>query len=353
MLDEIDKLGNDFRGDPSSALMEVLDHEQNNAFSDHFLEVPYDLSHVMFITTANGIDNIPPALLDRMEIIEFPGYIEEEKLEIAKEFLIKKQIEENGLKGSQIAFEDKAIRKVIREYTFEAGVRNLDREIGKICRKIAKTKSQGRSIPKIITEKDIEKYLGPAQFLAFRVETQDEIGASTAVAWTENGGEIMPVEVLVMEGKGNLQITGKVGDIMQESAQAALSYIKSISEEYGIDTENYEKVDIHLHIPEGAIEKDGPSAGVTICIAMLSALTKRKVHLDIGMTGEITLRGKVLPVGGLREKIYAAHRAGLKQLIIPKKNKTDLVDIPKKVKDELKISFAEKMDDIIRVALYE
>ncbi len=353
MLDEIDKLGNDFRGDPSSALMEVLDHEQNSAFSDHFLEVPYDLSHVMFITTANGIDNIPPALLDRMEIIEFPGYIEEEKLEIAKEFLIKKQIEENGLLGSRITFEDDALRKVIREYTYEAGVRNLDREIGKICRKIAKAKSQGRTLPVNITEKSIEKYLGPAQFLAFKVESHDEIGASTAVAWTENGGEIMPVEVLVMDGKGNLQITGKIGDIMQESAQAALSYIKSISEEYGIDPENYEKIDIHLHIPEGAIEKDGPSAGVTICIAMLSALTKRKVHLDIGMTGEITLRGKVLPVGGLREKIYAAHRAGLKQLIIPKKNKKDLVDIPKKVRDELRITFAEKMDDIIRIALHD
>jgi ATP-dependent Lon protease len=353
MLDEIDKLGNDFRGDPSSALMEVLDQEQNKAFSDHFLEVPYDLSHVMFITTANAMDNIPPALLDRMEIIEFPGYIEEEKLEIGKEFLVRKQIDENGLSGSEIIFEDKAIRKVIREYTYEAGVRNLDREIGKICRKIAKSKSQGRPVQKRVSEKDVEKYLGPAQFLAFKVESCDEVGASTAVAWTENGGEIMPVEVLVMDGKGNLQITGKIGDVMQESAQAALSYIKSISEEFGIETENYEKIDIHLHIPEGAIEKDGPSAGVTICIAMLSALTRRKVHLDIGMTGEITLRGKVLPVGGLREKIYAAHRAGLKQLIIPRKNKKDLVDIPKKVRDELRISFAEKMDEIIRIALYD
>ena len=353
MLDEIDKLGNDFRGDPSSALMEVLDQEQNKAFTDHFLEVPYDLSHVMFITTANSIDNIPPALLDRLEIIEFPGYIEEEKLEIGKEFLARKQIDENGLSGSEIIFEDSALRKVIREYTYEAGVRNFDREIGKICRKIAKIKSQGKPVPKIVSEKDIAKYLGPAQFLAFKVESRDEVGASTAVAWTENGGEIMPVEVLVMDGKGNLQITGKIGDVMQESAQAALSYIKSISEEFGIETENYEKIDIHLHIPEGAIEKDGPSAGVTICIAMLSALTKRKVHLDIGMTGEITLRGKVLPVGGLREKIYAAHRAGLKQLIIPRKNKKDLVDIPKKVRDELKITFAEKMDEIIRVALYQ
>ena len=353
MLDEIDKLGNDFRGDPSSALMEVLDQEQNKAFSDHFLEVPYDLSRVMFITTANSIDNIPAALIDRMEIIEFPGYIEEEKLEIAKEFLIQKQIEENGLIGSEIRFDDKSIRKIIREYTYEAGVRNLDREIGKICRKIAKSKSQGKPVPKSIAEKDIEKYLGPSQFLSFQVESRDEVGASTAVAWTENGGEIMPVEVLVMDGKGTLQITGKIGDVMQESAQAALSYIKSVSEDFGIDTENYEKIDIHLHIPEGAIEKDGPSAGVTICIAMLSALTKRKVHLDIGMTGEITLRGKVLPVGGLREKIYAAHRAGLKQLIIPRKNKKDLVDIPKKVRDELKITFAEKMDEIIRVALYD
>ncbi len=353
MLDEIDKLGNDFRGDPSSALMEVLDQEQNKAFSDHFLEVPYDLSRVMFITTANSIDNIPPALVDRMEIIEFPGYIEEEKLEIAKAFLIQKQIDENGLGGIEINFDSKAIKKIIREYTYEAGVRNLDREIGKICRKIAKSKSKGNIVPKVIFEKDIEKYLGPSQFLPFMVESRDDVGASTAVAWTENGGEIMPVEVLVMEGKGNLQITGKIGDVMQESAQAALSYIKSISDDFGIDTENYEKIDIHLHIPEGAIEKDGPSAGVTICVAMLSALTKRKVHLDIGMTGEITLRGKVLPVGGLREKIYAAHRAGLKQLIIPRKNKKDLVDIPKKVKNELIITFAEKMDEIIRVALYD
>jgi ATP-dependent Lon protease len=353
MLDEIDKLGNDFRGDPSSALMEVLDQEQNKAFSDHFLEVPYDLSRVMFITTANSIDNIPPALVDRMEIIEFPGYIEEEKLEIAKAFLIQKQIDENGLGGIEINFDSKAIKKIIREYTYEAGVRNLDREIGKICRKIAKSKSKGNIVPKVILEKDIEKYLGPSQFLPFMVESRDDVGASTAVAWTENGGEIMPVEVLVMEGKGNLQITGKIGDVMQESAQAALSYIKSISDDFGIDTENYEKIDIHLHIPEGAIEKDGPSAGVTICVAMLSALTKRKVHLDIGMTGEITLRGKVLPVGGLREKIYAAHRAGLKQLIIPRKNKKDLVDIPKKVKNELIITFAEKMDEIIRVALYD
>ena len=353
MLDEIDKLGNDFRGDPSSALMEVLDQEQNCAFSDHFLEVTYDLSRVMFITTANSIDNIPSALVDRMEVTEFPGYIEEEKLEIGKEFLIPKQVAENGLNGSEIKFDDKAIRIIIREYTYEAGVRNLDREIGKICRKIAKLKSQGKPFPKTIFEKDIEKYLGPSQFLAFQVESRDDVGVSTAVAWTENGGEIMPVEVLVMDGKGILQITGKIGDVMQESAQAALSYIKSVSDDFGIEIENYEKIDIHLHIPEGAIEKDGPSAGVTICTAMLSALTKRKVHLDIGMTGEITLRGKVLPVGGLREKIYAAHRAGLKQLIIPRKNKKDLVDIPRKVKDELKITFADKMDEIIRVALYD
>lgn len=353
MLDEIDKLGNDFRGDPSSALMEVLDQEQNSAFSDHFLEVPYDLSCVMFITTANSVENIPPALVDRMEIIEFPGYIEEEKLEIAKEFLIQKQIEENGLNSSDVKFKDESLRIIIREYTYEAGVRNLDREIGKICRKIAKSKSQGKDLPIAIAEKDIEKFLGPSQYLAFQVEERDEVGASTAVAWTENGGEIMPVEVLVMEGKGNLQITGKIGDIMQESAQAALSYIKSVSEDFGIESENYEKIDIHLHIPEGAIEKDGPSAGVTICVAMLSALTKRKVHLDIGMTGEITLRGKVLPVGGLREKIYAAHRARLRQLIIPRKNKKDLVDIPKKVRDELKIIYVEKMEEIIRVALYD
>lgn len=353
MLDEIDKLGLDFRGDPSSALLEVLDQEQNSAFSDHYLEIQFNLSHVLFITTANSTDNIPSALLDRMEIIDFPGYIEEEKLEIAKKFLVKKQIYENGLNQNEIEFSDEVLTRIIREYTYEAGVRNLEREIGRICRKYAKIKSIRGTTPGLISIRSIERLLGPPQFFSFRVEVKDNIGVSTAVAWTESGGEIMPVEVLIMEGKGNLQITGKIGDMMQESAQAALSYIKSRSNEFGIDPELYEKIDIHLHIPEGAIEKDGPSAGVTICTAMLSAITKKKVHLDIGLTGELTLRGRILQVGGLKEKIYAARRAGLKKLIIPKKNEKDLVEIPKKVKDELQIICADHMDQVFKVALYQ
>ncbi len=352
MLDEIDKLGFDFRGDPSSALLEVLDQEQNSAFSDHYLEIPFDLSDVLFITTANSTENIPPALLDRLEMIDFPGYIEEEKIEIAKQFLVKKQTHENGLTMDEIRFDDQALIRIIREYTYEAGVRNLEREIGKICRKTAKLKSLKKSIPEIIEARMLEKYLGPPQFFSFIAETKDDVGVSTAIAWTENGGEIMPVEVLIMEGKGNLQITGKIGDMMQESAQAALSYIKSRSNEFDIDMDIYEKIDVHLHIPEGAIEKDGPSAGITICTAMLSALTKRKVHLDIGMTGELTLRGRILQVGGLKEKIFAARRAELKKIIIPKKNEKDLAEIPRKVRNELIIICADHMDQVFKLALY-
>jgi ATP-dependent Lon protease len=352
MLDEIDKLGFDYRGDPSSALLEVLDQEQNSEFSDHYLELPFDLSDVLFITTANSIDNIPPALLDRLEMIEFPGYIEEEKTEIAKHFLIIKQLLENGLAKGETRFKDEVIIRIIREYTYEAGVRNLEREIGRICRKIAKLKSLNKKVPEVIEPDMLEKFLGPPQFFSFDAESDDGVGVSTAIAWTENGGEIMPVEVLIMEGKGNLQITGKVGDMMQESAQAALSYIKSRSEEFDIDLDVYEKIDIHLHIPEGAIEKDGPSAGITICTAMISALTKRKVHMDIGMTGELTLRGRILQVGGLKEKIYAARRAGLKKIIIPKKNEKDLAEIPSKVKKELKIVCVDHMDQVFKLALY-
>ncbi len=352
MLDEIDKLGFDFRGDPSSALLEVLDQEQNSEFSDHYLEIPFDLSDVLFITTANSTENIPPALLDRLEMIDFPGYIEEEKIEIAKQFLFNKQIHENGLNENDIHFKDQAIIRIIREYTYEAGVRNLEREIGRICRKIAKLKSLNKPVHEVIEPGMLEKFLGPPQFFSFSAESDDGVGVSTAIAWTENGGEIMPVEVLIMEGKGNLQITGKIGDMMQESAQAALSYIKSRSEDFGIDIEIYEKIDIHLHIPEGAIEKDGPSAGITICTAMISALTKRKARMDIGMTGELTLRGRILQVGGLKEKIFAARRAGLKKIIIPRKNEKDLAEIPAKVKRELKIVCTDHMDQVIKLALY-
>lgn len=353
MLDEIDKLGADFRGDPSSALLEVLDPEQNHAFSDHYLELPYDLSKVMFITTANSLASIPPALLDRMEILEFPGYIEEEKVEIARRFLIPRQMEESGFEPEEIEIEDEALKKVIRQYTYEAGVRNLEREIGRLCRKQARQKSEKKKVAQLITAKMIEKYLGPPQFFITEAERQDEVGVATTIAWTENGGEIMPVEVLIMDGKGNLQITGQIGDVMQESAQAALSYVKSKAAVLKIDPELFEEVDVHLHIPEGAIPKDGPSAGITMATALFSAFTERRVYKEIGMTGEITLRGNVLPVGGVREKILAAHRSGLKTILLPEKNEKDLIEVPKKVRDDLNIRFVRHMDEVIKLALYK
>jgi ATP-dependent Lon protease len=351
MLDEIDKLGVDFRGDPASALLEVLDPEQNNAFSDHYLELPFDLSKVLFITTANSEATIPPALLDRMEVIEFPGYIEEEKLEIARRFLIPRQVEENGLADEEIRFSEQAMQRIIREYTYEAGVRNLEREIGRICRKIARLKAEQKNYPTQIGSTSIEKYLGPPQFFNLEAEREDEIGVATAVAWTANGGEIMPVEVLLIDGKGNLQLTGQLGDVMQESVQAALSYLKSRAAEFGIDPETFDNTDIHLHIPEGAIPKDGPSAGITVATALTSAFTERKTRRDVGMTGEITLRGRVLPVGGVREKVLAAHRAGVKTVIIPKKNLKDLVDVPKKARNDLNIRPVDHLDEVLRIAI--
>lgn len=351
MLDEIDKLGQDFRGDPSSALLEVLDPEQNFAFSDHYLELAYDLSRVMFITTANSLGTIPPALLDRMELIEFPGYIEEEKLEIAHRFLIPRQLEENGLEEKELRFSDGAILRIIREYTYEAGVRNLEREIGRVTRKVARLKAEKRRYPTLVLPASIEKFLGPPQFFNLEAELQNEIGVATAVAWTENGGEIMPVEVLLVEGKGNLQITGQIGNVMQESAQAALSFLKSRSRQFEIDPDIYEQVDIHIHIPEGAIPKDGPSAGITICTALVSAFCGREVMRDVGMTGEITLRGRILPVGGVREKILAAHRAGLKTVLIPKKNVKDLVDVPKRARNAMRIIPVEHIDQVLEIAL--
>ncbi len=352
MLDEIDKLGQDFRGDPAAALLEVLDPEQNFAFSDHYLEIPYDLSRVMFITTANSLGSIPPALLDRMEVIEFPGYIEEEKLEIANRYLLPRQMEQSGLEEKEVQFQDSAIRRIIREYTYEAGVRNLEREIGRMCRKVARLKSENKNYPHRLAPQHVEKFLGPPQFFQTEAERQDEIGVATAVAWTENGGEIMPVEVLILEGKGSMQITGQIGEIMQESAQAALSYLKWHSREFGIDPEIYEGLDIHIHVPEGAIPKDGPSAGITIATAIISAFTERKVYKEIGMTGEITLRGRVLPIGGVREKILAAHRAGLKRVILPERNQKDLVDVPKKVLADLELIFVTHMDQVLEKALY-
>ena len=351
MLDEIDKLGADFRGDPSAALLEVLDPEQNNEYSDHYLEVDYDLSKVMFITTANNLMSIPPALLDRMEVIEFPSYIEEEKVAIAKQFLIPRQKHETGIEDLGISFMESAVRLVIHNYTYEAGVRNLERELGRICRKIARLKTEDKSYPKKISEGVVAKILGPQQFYDMEAEKEDEIGVATALAWTENGGDIMPVEVLIIDGKGNLQITGQIGDVMQESAQAAFSYMKSKAKILNVDPEIFENVDIHIHIPEGSIPKDGPSAGITIAIAIISAFTERKIRHDVAMTGEITLRGRVLPIGGVREKLLAAHRAGLTTVLIPKKNEKDLVEISKKVRSELTILPVNSMDEIIDIVL--
>ncbi len=351
MLDEIDKLGSDYRGDPSSALLEVLDPEQNNAFSDHYLEIPYDLSKVLFITTANTDASIPLPLLDRMEVIDFVGYIEEEKLEIAYRYLLPRQRLETGLDEIEFEFQESAMRKVIREYTYEAGVRNLEREIGRVCRKMARIISVGDTIPAVVDEKLIEEFLGPPQFFLSEAEREDEIGVATAIAWTANGGDIMPIEVVLVDGKGNLNITGQIGDVMQESVQAALSYIKSRAKEFGIDTDIFENMDIHLHVPEGAIPKDGPSAGITVATAMLSTLTEQQVRHDVGMTGEITLRGNVLPIGGVREKVLAAYRAGLRTVILPIKNKKDLIDIPQKVMEDMKIEFVTSMDEVLKIAL--
>ncbi|MDK1028102.1 MAG: endopeptidase La [Anaerolineae bacterium] len=351
MLDEIDKLGSDFRGDPSSALLEVLDPEQNFAFSDHFLEIPFDLSKVLFVTTANSLGPIPSALLDRMEVIEFPGYIEEEKLEIATRYLIPRQIEENGVGKIDLKFESAALKKLIREYTYEAGVRNLEREIGRVCRKIARLMAEGKKYSNQVTPKVIEKLLGPQQYFATEAERQDEVGVVQSLAWTENGGEIMPVEVAVLEGKGGLQMTGQLGDVMQESVQAALTYIKSRAEFFEIDLEIFDRLDIHVHLPEGAIPKDGPSAGISMATAIASVLTGRPVYCEIGMTGEITLRGRVLQIGGVREKVLAAHRAGLKVVLLPEKNLKDLVDIPKSAKAELKLVPITHMDQVIKWAL--
>jgi len=351
MLDEVDKLGQDFRGDPAAALLEVLDPEQNHTFSDHYLELPYDLSKVMFITTANTTATIPFALLDRMELIEFPGYIEEEKIEIARRFLIPRQMEENGLEVGEFQFTDLALKRLIREYTYEAGVRNLEREIGRICRKIARIKAEKKRFSPRVGSAAVERYLGPPPFFNLEAERRNEVGVATAIAWTVNGGEIMPVEVLLVEGKGNLQITGQIGNVMQESAQAALSYLKSRAKQLAVSPDKFDNVDIHIHIPEGAIPKDGPSAGITIATALISAFTGRKVRKEVAMTGEITLRGRILPVGGVREKVMSANRVGLKSVILPKRNDKDLIDVPKKVQADLKITFVDHMDQVLDIAL--
>ncbi len=350
MLDEVDKLNADFQGDPSAALLEVLDPEQNFSFSDHYLEVPYDLSKVFFITTANTVATIPPALLDRMELNEFPGYIEEEKLTIARQFLIPEQLLENGLDEEEITISDDALRLIINSYTYEAGVRNFERQIGSVLRKLAIKKAEGEPFEHAIDPELVQKLLGPVEFFPMTAEAKDEIGMATAIAWTENGGEIMPIEVLVISGKGNLQITGQIGDIMQESAQAALSYLKSKEVAFKIPEDFFEDVDIHVHVPEGSIPKDGPSAGITLATALTSAVLCLPVKHDVAMTGEITLRGRVLPIGGVREKVLAANRAGIKTVLLPSRNEKDLVDVPQQALDQMNIIFVDHMDEVLAQA---
>jgi len=351
MLDEIDKVGADYRGDPSAALLEALDPEQNNAFADHYLDVPFDLSDVMFVTTANVLDTIPPALRDRLEIINFAGYTEDEKFHIAKKYLVKKQRESHGLKLGDIELTDDALRYIIRRYTREAGVRGLEREVAKVLRKIAKIKAEGGREKVLITEKNIVKYLGPERHSSSSIEKQNEIGMSIGLAWTQVGGEILFIEVALMPGKGNLILTGQLGDVMKESCQAAMSYIRARSKALGIAEDFYHKLDVHVHVPEGAVPKDGPSAGSAITTALVSALTKNPVNHLVGMTGEVTLRGRVLEIGGVKEKIIAAHRAGLRTVIMPKENRKDLEEIPKEVARDMRFVFVSHMDEVLKTAL--
>ena len=351
MLDEVDKVGADFRGDPSAALLEVLDPEQNFAFVDHYLAVPFDLSRVMFITTANLVDPIIPALKDRMEVIHIAGYTEEEKLGIAKKYLIPRQMTENGITETDIIFTDKALIQLISQYTRESGLRNLEREIANICRKVARRIAEGRKTTVTVKPSDLQKYLGPPRYLPEEEREKDEVGVATGLAWTETGGDILFIEATTMKGKGGLTLTGHLGEVMKESAQAALSYVRSKAPQLGIKEDVFGKIDIHIHVPAGAIPKDGPSAGVTMATAITSALTGRPVSKDVAMTGEVTLRGRVLPIGGLKEKTLAARRASIKRVIVPKRNSKDIEDIPKAVRKSLEIVYADHMDDVLAAAL--
>jgi len=352
MLDEIDKIGVDFRGDPSAALLEALDPEQNDQFSDHYLEVPFNLRDVMFITTANVLDTIPPALRDRMEVIAFSGYIEDEKLQIARRFLIPKQIKENGLSEDLLSIQDSAVRKIIREYTREAGVRGLERGIAAICRKVARQVAKGSKQKTAVKDRDIRTFLGRPTFHYGRAGERDEIAVATGLVYTEFGGDIVSIEAVLMRGeKSNLTLTGQLGDVMRESGQAALTYVRSRAGMLGVDDEFYARADLHVHVPEGAVPKDGPSAGITIATAIASAVTRRPVRKDVAMTGEITLRGRVLPVGGVKEKVLAAHRAGIRTVILPKDNEKDLEDIPENVRGEMTFNFVRHADEVLRLAL--
>ena len=352
-LDEVDKMSMDFRGDPAAALLEVLDPEQNHSFNDHYLDLDYDLSDIFFVTTANSLHSIPPALQDRMEIIKLNGYTEEDKLKIAQGFLIPKQLEVNGFKPEDIVFNERSIQEISRRYTREAGVRNLERNIASVCRKVARERLKKNEADKKykITARTILRYLGIPRFRFGLAEEKDEVGLSTGLAWTEVGGELLQIETILMPGKGKLTITGKLGDVMQESAQAALSYVRSRALRLGLLPDFYQKLDIHVHVPEGAIPKDGPSAGITMATSMVSALLRIPVRRDIAMTGEITLRGRVLPIGGLTEKLLAARRGNIKHVLIPKENERNLKEVPVRVRKSLKIELVEHMDEVLQKAL--
>jgi ATP-dependent Lon protease len=351
-LDEVDKLSSDFRGDPSSALLEVLDPEQNCAFNDNYLDVDYDLSDIMFITTANVLQTIPAPLQDRMEVIRIAGYTEQEKLHIAQRFLVTKEMEANGLIPDNIDLTKGALLRLIRQYTREAGVRNLEREIASICRKVAKeiVSNKGATKRIIITSKNVQKYLGVPKFRHGETEGKDQIGLTVGLAWTEVGGELLVIEASIMEGTGRMVMTGKLGDVMQESVQAALTYIRARAEKFGLPKNFYKKIDIHVHVPEGAIPKDGPSAGIAMATSIASALMKKRVRADMAMTGEITLRGRVLPIGGLKEKILAAHRGNIKMVVIPKDNEKDMAEVPHNVQNALKIVYVEHIDEVLDIA---
>jgi len=351
MLDEIDKLGADFRGDPSAALLEVLDPEQNNSFVDHYLGLEYDLSRVLFVTTANYLDAIPHALQDRMEVIEFSSYLEEEKLGILRQFLVPRQLEQHGLANKNVAFTDDGLKTLIREYTREAGVRNLEREVANVCRKIARQVAERKRYPRQITPDRVRELLGPSRFAEDIRPDVDEVGVATGAAWTAAGGELLIIEVNLMPGKGNLILTGQLGDVMRESAQAALTYTRSQVDALGIEAERFEKQDIHIHLPEGAVPKDGPSAGATLATALISAFTGRPIRHDVAMTGEITLRGRVLPVGGVREKALAARRAGIQTFILPRKNERDLLDIPEHLRQDIKFVLVDRIEEVLAAAL--
>jgi len=351
MIDEVDKVGMDFRGDPSAALLEVLDPEQNNAFVDHYIEVPFDLSQVLFITTANVVEPIIPALRDRMEVIEFPGYIEEEKIAIAEQFLIPKQLKASGLAETDLTITRGALSRIVRQYTKEAGVRNLEREISEICRKVARRKAEGKKGSSRVDGRNLHRFLGPPQYHYGMAEKEDEVGVATGLGWTEAGGDLLPIEVTLLPGKGDLVLTGRLGEVMRESGQAALTYAKRLMERIGVAGDRLEKTNVHVHAPSGAIPKEGPSAGITMATAMVSALLGIPVRRDVAMTGEVTLRGKVLPVGSVREKVLAAHRAGIRHIIIPAENEKDLEEIPGYARRELEFHCVSGMDEVLSFAL--